>query len=251
MKKILLRVLIVLVVLVAAAVLVVGLFLDSIVKKGVETVGPQITKVDVKLNSVSLSLFSGSGTIKGLVVGNPEGYKAPQAISIGLASMAVSPGSLLSDKIVVRSLRLESPEITFEGGPVKNNLKQILDNVNASTGGETSSEETKSTKPGKKIEVDDFVITGAKVHVGTGGTTLSLPEIHLTDLGKGSDGITAGDLTKRVLNELISKTLSTVAGSAGHLGKEATKAAESAGKNAAEAVGNATKGLKDLFKKKE
>ena len=89
MKKILLRVGIGLIVLVILGVLGVSLFLDKGVKEAIETIGPKITKVDIKLNSVSLSLLSGSGSLKGLIVGNPQGYKTPHAISVGEASLAL------------------------------------------------------------------------------------------------------------------------------------------------------------------
>ena len=65
MKKLLIGLLIALVVVVVIAVVAIGLFLDGAIKKGVETIGPQVTKVDVKLEGVSLSLLSGSGKIKG------------------------------------------------------------------------------------------------------------------------------------------------------------------------------------------
>src|ERR1035437_10029823 len=100
MKKLIIRLLIALVVVVILAVLAVGLLLDGAVKRGVETFGPKLTKVDIKLQSVSLSLLSGAGTIKGLLVGNPEGFKTPSAIRVGEATLALKPGSLLSDKIV-------------------------------------------------------------------------------------------------------------------------------------------------------
>src|SRR5262245_10901060 len=131
MKKILLRTLIVLVVLVIVAVVVIGLTLDSAIKKGVETFGPQLTQVSIKLDSVKVSIFSGSGGVKGLVVGNPEGYKTAHAINVGSADLGLSPGSLLSDKIVIKRVHVESPEITFEGSLSGNNLSKILDNVNA------------------------------------------------------------------------------------------------------------------------
>src|SRR5690349_11115539 len=102
MKKIIFRLLIALFVLFILALLAVRLFLDAAIKRGVETVGPMVTKVDVKLDSASLSLLSGSGKIKGLVVGNPAGFKTPSAISVGTASLALEPRSLLSDKIVIK-----------------------------------------------------------------------------------------------------------------------------------------------------
>ncbi|HEY9172871.1 MAG TPA: hypothetical protein VI136_11350 [Verrucomicrobiae bacterium] len=259
MKKVIIGILVALVVLVIVAVLAVTLFLDSGIKKGVETFGPQVAKVDVKLDGVSLSLLSGSGSLKGLVVGNPEGYKTPSAISVGRASLAISPGSLLSDKIVVKSIRVEAPEITFEGGFSENNLTKIMANVNAATGGAGGGKPAEPPKqesaPGKKLQVDDFLITGAKVNVsltGMGGKaiTVPLPDIHLTGLGQGTDGITAGELTKRVLNEVLaSATKVATSDAAKNLTKGVTDAAKDAGKTASDAVEKATKGLGGLFKK--
>ena len=131
MKKLIVRALLVIVVLLVLAVVAVAFFLDGAIKKGVETVGPQIAKVEVKLDSVSLSLLSGSGKIKRLVIGNPEGFKTPHAISVGLSSLSVSPGSLLSDKVVVKSVRVEAPEIIFELGAGGSNLQRIQSNLSS------------------------------------------------------------------------------------------------------------------------
>lgn len=260
MKKLLIRIVIALVVLVILAVLAVGLFLDGAIKKGVETVGPQIAKVDIRLDSVNLSLLSGSGKVKGLVVGNPEGYSTPNAISVGSASVSVSPGSLLSDKIVVKSIRVEAPEITFEGGLGGNNLNKIMDNVNATVGGsgQPAAKETtsKESKPAKKLQVDDFLITGAKVKVslkGTGGfaAPVPIPDIHFTNLGQGPDGITAADLIQKVLGEVTQSAVKAAAGAVTDLGKGALESATGVGKNASETVEKTTKGITDLFKKKK
>jgi hypothetical protein len=233
------------VVLLIVAVAVAALCLDSIVKKGVETIGPQITKVSVNLDSIHIGLLTGAAKVKGLVVGNPDGYKTPNAISVGLAEVGVNPFSVLSDKIVVRFVHVESPEITFEGGLSGNNLSKIEDNVNgvAQAGGPPKTTTSASSKPAQKIEVDDFLITGAKVHVSLTGLgakemTLPLPDIHLTDLGKGSGGLTPTDLTHAVLKSIISATVSAVKDSAMDLGNVSGKGVE-----------NIKKGLGSLFGK--
>src|SRR5512137_1026009 len=107
MKKLIIRLIIALVVVVILAVLAVSLFLDGAIKRGVETFGPKLTKVDVKLDSVSVSLLSGAGSIKGLVVGNPQGFKTPSAINVGAASLALKLSSLLSDKIIIKSIKVQ------------------------------------------------------------------------------------------------------------------------------------------------
>ncbi len=260
MKKIIVRIVIGLVVLFIAALLLVGLLLDGIVKRGVETIGPKLTKVDVTLHKVGLSLFSGSGKIEGLVVGNPEGFTTPQAISVGSASLSLSPGSLLSDKIVIKYIKVEAPEITLESGLGGSNLKKILANLNESTaaGGNDASAaaKPKETGPGRKLEVDDFLLTGAKLHfslTGVGSATVPLPDIHLTGLGQGDAGITSAELTKRVLAAIEKAAAKTAADSAGSIAKGAANAVKGLTGGTNNPIGGAAsklgKGLGDLLKK--
>ena len=249
MKKLLLGVAIILVVLIVVAGIAVSLSLGKIVKAGIETVGPKITQVSIKVDAVDLSLVTGSAKVKGFVVGNPEGYSAPQSISVGSAVVGVNPFSILSDKIVIRSVRVEAPEITFEGNPFSgNNLSKIMQNVNAgakSSGpGATNAAGKTASTPGKKLEVDDFLITGAKVNFN--GVILMLPDVHLSDLGKGSDGITSADLTRRVLDALTAATIKVVAANATDISKNAGKVLQ---KSLGVGVSNIPAGLGGLFKK--
>ena len=251
MKKLLLRIFIVLIILVVLVVIGFGLFIDGAIKKGVETIGPQMTKVEIKLDSVSLSILSGAGKIKGLFVGNPEGYKTPHAASVGSASVAVVPGSLFSDKIVIKSIRVEAAEIIYEGSLLGgDNLHKILDNVSA-TSGSAEPNTSKNGKP-KKLQVDDFFITGAKVRVSIRGAEsfsvpITLPEIHLTNLGSGPDGITPGELTKKIVTVITESVMKNAASAISDIGRGA---ADTATKAASGAVEKASKGLLDPFKKK-
>lgn len=245
---------------VVVALLVLGIlaalfFVNSLVKTGVETVGPKIAKVDMKLDGASVSLFSGEGGLKGLFVGNPEGYKTPSAIKAGQVSVAISPGSLLSDKIVVRRVAVESPEITFEGTLSGNNLSKILANVQAFTAAESGSAK-KGESAGKKIQVDDFQITGGQINLsmtllGGKAVKVPLPDIHLQNLGQGGDGITPGDLAERVFKAVLEGTTKAVSGALGNLGKEATGAVKDLGQESGKQVEKVTKGIGDLFKKKQ
>ena len=256
MKKILLRTGIGLVILIVIGVLAVGLFLDGAVKRGVETFGPKLTGVDIKLDAVNLSLLSGGGKIQGLVVGNPEGFKTPQAIKVGSASLSLKPASLLSDKIVIKQIKVISPDITFEGGLGGNNLNKILANLNEATGGANAGSSGSSTaasgekKPGKKLEVDDFLISGAKIHISISGMSgnavaVPIPDIHLTNMGTDPEGITAAELLKQVFTAIEQSAAKAAAGAVTGLGKDAS----GLGKDAGNAAGKITKGIGDLFKK--
>jgi len=238
-------------VLLIVAVVVVALNLDRIVKTGVETVGPKITGVSITLDEVHIGLLTGSARVKGLLIGNPEGYKATNAVSIGLAEVGVNPFSVLSDKIVVRSIHVVAPEITFEGNPLtgNNNISKIMDNLDDASKSAAAAPATSNAaaKPAKKIEVDDFLISDAKVHFN--GLTLPLPPVHLTGLGQGPDGITATDLSKQVFSELTKAVIKAVVNSANDLGKGVENLGKNAGKTATDSVNKITKGIGGLLGK--
>jgi hypothetical protein len=261
MKKIIVRIVLALVILLVLVVLGCFIFLGSIVTKGVNTVGPVITKTDVKLGSASVSVLSGSATLNDLFVGNPQGYKTDSAIKAGKIAVSLKPMSIFGEKIIIKSVNVKSPDIMVEGGITKNNLTAILDNTQGSADqAETKKSEPESQKKApedkaaRKLEVDDFVISGAKVHYTgtlTGGKTITLPipDIHLQNLGTGPDGITAAELTKQVLNAVTAQVIPALTKSASDIGKEATGLLKGAGGTGTSGVSNVTKGLKSLFKK--
>jgi uncharacterized protein involved in outer membrane biogenesis len=261
MKKILVRILIGLVVLLVLICLGITLFLDGAIKRGVEVYGPRFAKVQIALQSVKLSLLSGSGTIKGLVVGNPEGFKTSDAIRIGTLSLSLKPSSLLSDKVVVKSLHIESPEITFETDLKNSNLKKIESNLNESTGSgkapppaPTPSSQAKEEKAAnRKLEVDDLVISGGKVNLsvsilGGKSVTMPLPEIRLNDLGTGPDGITVAELAKLIIQKIKAGAEQSASGALGGLGSAAGSLTKDAGNTATNALGKVGKGIGGLFK---
>jgi uncharacterized protein involved in outer membrane biogenesis len=266
MKKIILIVAAIAAVGLIALVVILTLSLGSIIKKGVETVGPQLTKTEMKLDGATVSVLSGSGALKGFMLGNPEGYTTPAAIKFGEASVGVRPGSVLSDKIHVTHVRIVAPEITFEGTlGTKNNLSKILENVEAATGGGSTetkpADKTKSEPAGhgasKKLQVDDFLISGAKVNVsmtalGGRALTVTIPDIQFTALGTGPEGITAGELTKLVMSRINAETLKAVEKAVADLSKQATDIIKNvAGKDATNGLDKAAQGISDLLKKKK
>lgn len=262
MKKILVRLFIVFVVLLILGVVAAHLFLDDAVKRGILTIGPKLTKVEMKLDSVSLSLLSGSGKLKGFILGNPEGFKSPSAISVGSTELSVDPKSLLGDKIVLRTIELQAPEVTFETDLKANNLGKILSNLEETTGGKKEPTETtpppptpsEQAKASKKLQVDNFVISGGKLHVtvssfGGKSATVKLPEIRLKDLGKGPEGITAAELTKLVLLKLEAVAAEQAIPAIADLSKGAVYLGNDAKAAATNKLEKATKGIGDLFKK--
>lgn len=250
MKKTIIGILVGLIVLAVAAVVGVWLALDSLVKKGVEHAGPQVAKVEVRLGSVSISPFSGSGVLKNLVVGNPEGFKSDSSLKAGSVSLRLQPRTVFGDKLVIEEIDIRAPEVTFEGGlQGGNNLSKLLENIQSSVGpGNTNAAPTEE----KKLQVNRFAISGAKVHLilkdlADQGTTIPIPDIELTNLGTGPEGITASALAQQASRELLDRVVAAASKAAV---KMATDKATAIGKEALQDPGKAAKDLQNLFKKK-
>lgn len=228
------------------------LFLGAIVKAGVEKGGPYITKVPVNLDRANISVFSGSGEIKGFTMGNPEGFKSPQSVSVGSIAVRLEPGSLLAEKLIIRSVQVQAPEITYEAAFGGSNIGKILENIKA-----VASMGKTEDQPGteKALQVDEFVITGAKLNVtasvlGGRTATLPLPDIRLQNLGQGPEGITAAELSALAFSEVVEAAAKEVAANAMKLGGNVAESAKELGTEAKDRLKKASSGISDLIKKR-
>jgi hypothetical protein len=183
-------------------VLIIALFaiilnLGKIVKTGINTVVPQVTKCEAHVDDVNFNVFGGKFEIKNLVIKNPEGYKTDHAFALGHIFVNVNMGSLMSDVIEIDQVLIDAPEITYEVGLGNSNLNTILENVNSSL--PSSDEEKKEEKEekkegGKKVVVNLVKVTNGKIGVSAkiaGGmeAPIVLPDIEIKDLGKKEGGI--------------------------------------------------------------
>ena len=187
----------ILVVVLIIALFAVILNLGKIVKTGINTVVPQVTKCEAHVDDVNFNVFGGKFEIKNLVIKNPEGYKTDHAFALGHIFVNVNMGSLMSDVIEIDQVLIDAPEITYEVGLGNSNLNTILENVNSSL--PSSDEEKKEEKEekkegGKKVVINLVKVTNGKIGVSAkiaGGmeAPIVLPDIEIKDLGKKEGGI--------------------------------------------------------------
>lgn len=183
--------------------------LNSIVKAAVEKYGSEMTQAQVRLKEVAIELSSGKGSLRGLTVANPAGFKSERALSLGEISLQLDVGSVRQDTVVIKEISIMAPEVTYELGMRGNNIDALKRNVDAYTGqGKKKAKQSASPKEadreGKKLVVENLYIRKGKVNVSASelqGKTVSasLPEIRLTNIGKKTGGATAGELAEQVL----------------------------------------------------
>lgn len=205
-------------------VVVVGLSnIDSIIKDGVETQGTKITQAKVTLDEVNIEATSGIGELRGLVIGNPKGFKTDYAFSLGGIKINIDIGTVLEDKIVIREIAIDAPAVTYEIGDGGSNIDALKRNIQKSLGGdgkpaagEKPAEPAKGKDDGKKLIIDHVYIRGGKVSVSAsmlGGRKLTspLPDLHLKDIGKKKGGATPAEAVAEVMNAVEKAATGAVA----------------------------------------
>lgn len=232
------------------------LVLDRAIKQAVEDYGPRLTQSPVTLDGIETSLLLGTAQVEGFVVGNPPEFKAPTAIKLRRTLVRLDWTTALSDTLVVQEVVIDGPEVTFEGSLNRNNLSVLSENVRA-TNSAVGSTATGTPAPvkadrGRKIILRDFRLTNGHVTVWlTGGKTMSfaLPEIHVTDLGARSGGVTPQELVGVIAQALQQAVTRNVAG----VGQLANQGIREMGRGATQlkqSVEQGVEGLKSFFERK-
>ena len=88
-------------------------------------------------------------------------------------------------------------------------------------------------------------------HWSSRHVTVPLPEIRLTNLGQGPEGITVAELTKLVLQAIEKSAIQASSSVVADLSKQAGEITKDLQKQATGTLDNATKGIGDLLKKKK
>ncbi len=240
--------------------------LGPIIKTAVNTYGPEITKTDVSLNDVDISIFSAEAKLKDLVLGNPKGFKSAQAMKVKSIKVNIDEKSLTKDTIIIDSIEVIAPDITYEKIRGTDNFRIILDNVNRSTGSTGQTQKEKSGSPqkgeGKKLLIRNFIVKDGKVNFATsllGNRTISanLPDIHLKNIGEKKGGATPAEAVREIFKSLYAKITSPAVTDVFKNGlknltggaKAAVDKAKELGGSAGEGVKAASDKLKGLFNK--
>lgn len=209
-----------------------GFYLDAVVKRGLERIGPEITGTPVSVERVNLSLVLGRGRLQGLVVGNPKGYHTARAVYVPNARVVFDPTSVLQGKIVIDRVVLESPEITYEINLSGNNLDKIKSHARAFSRKHRTRRE--GTNRGgteddvQYVQINHFIVKDPKLNVSASifrgrFMTFDMDEIHLRDIGKDSRGATMDGAAIRILASTVRSVQRVVSKSGEILQKNARR----------------------------
>lgn len=199
------------VIVVIGALVWLGRNLDTIIQRGIERYGSEITQTDVHLAGVDFAVREGRGTFTALRIGNPEGFSGTDAIAFGEIILDVDPGSLRSEPIVIETIAIREPALHLElneSGGV--NLRVLQKSVDTYTSDGADDGGDGGNRP-PRVSVKTFSIESGRITLDAtalGGERSErvLSSMTLDDLG-GTDGIPADRLGKEVLRALLRRAI--------------------------------------------
>jgi hypothetical protein len=246
------KIVIALVFLVVALLLFVQFGLGFAVRNGAKAAGPAAIGTPITIGSTHFRPLSGIVELGGLVVGAPEGFKA-NVFEMDSFRVVFEPKSLLSDTVVVKEIVIADPVVSYELSGLSHNIGAILKKLEGGADKKEKPEEEGGKKPGKKVVIEHFVFSGAKVRIastalGGKGAVIPMPKIELHDIGRKSGGATSLEVLTEVLGSVARGVLGAVKDGAfavggaavdavGAVGGAALDAADAAGKTAVKAAG--------------
>jgi len=202
------------IVIIIVGIIIVASNIGGIVKKAVNEYGPKITKTELRLGEVDVSIFSGSVELEDFFLGNPKGFRTPYAMKVDSIDVDVQLRSLAGDTIVINKIEIDEPDINYEKTSGTDNFQAIMNNVASTSKKEKSARMQKQSKegPGKKIFIKDLIIKEPKVRVSVPRLNRSfkvtLPDIHLKNIGEDKGGVVPAEAVRRVVQVLYEKLTS-------------------------------------------
>jgi hypothetical protein len=207
---------VVVVVVIAIVVAVFYLFsnLNSIVAKAIEQHGSEVTQTKVGVSAVDISLREGRGTIKGLNIASPAGFRAHEAFTLGDITVDIDLGSVRKDPIVLDEVVIKAPvvhaEVTKKGASNIDELRKRVQSYSAASEGSSAGAQKQ-----KKLCIKTFLFEEGRVEVdatalGVEKKTITLPEIRLNNVG-GTNGSPPDEITQEILTAVAKKVTSEIA----------------------------------------
>lgn len=185
--------------------------LGPVVTKAINIYGPRLTKTEVRVSNVDISVLSGTATLSDFILGSPKGYTSPETIKVRSIYLDVDERSLFGDTLVIDRIDVFHPEIFYEKRGGTDNLKTILD---AMKSGQKKSEPSAAGKTaGKRLLIKDLIFREGTLNVVVPGAQgrnvrVNLSELHLKNVSEDTAGAVTAEAFAAVLDAIYKQVAS-------------------------------------------
>ena len=205
-------------------VAIMPLWISPVVTSVANSVVPKFTGTAFRIETFRVNPWTGTVSIKGVRLSNPEGFGESPAVSVSSVFVDLALLDLFSNKLHIEDLIVEDPFASYYSHDGDNNIDKIMENVNKALGSKEKKEAEKKEEEAQekeemKIIIDHMRISGTKVKLMENDVVPPLPimTIELSDIGKESDGATLEEAWAAI-SDAFMKGMSSVGDGLGALG---------------------------------
>lgn len=179
--------------------------INGIVKRGIESKGPEITTTDVDVGGVDVELFNGRAEFNNFTIANPDTFTAKNLLEAKQLVFNIEPTSLRSDVIVVNEVVIDGVTVVAEQKGLTTNIQAMLkamkDNLPQAKDTGAAGEELRFM-----VERLRFSDSGLKVITEKyGEREFVIPAVEANDLGSRAEGLTASELAVAILEPYLQR----------------------------------------------
>ncbi len=221
----------------------------SLIKTAVETYGPMYLGVNVQLGSADISLTEGTGELRGLVIGNPEGFEGPHAFSLGAIKLGLDPMGQSESLIQIRNIEIDAADLAMVAKGRDTNLQALMANLSSDSTSEAATAE-EATGPEPKIIIENFAFTNARTSLSSdilGDKSVEIPDIRLTGIGEKSQGVTIREALKQLFDPIVRASTEALAKESLDVDELKANAAERVDEELKKRIGTDLEGVKGLL----
>ncbi len=177
MKKRLRQILIIGLLLIFVLVLALWFSIDGIIRQQVDVRATAALGVKTTLDQVTLNVFGGSLTLKGMNIANPAGFTDPSLVNMQSCSVTVNLHSLLTPTVKINTIAVNGLTMSLDINGLNTNLSTVLNNIKTNTASPagstaaapaTQTATQKTASGGKALAVEKVVLTNIKVIIRAG-----------------------------------------------------------------------------------
>ena len=244
MKKLLLTLLI----LIVAGGVFAYLNYENGIRRGIEIAGSNALGTAVTVSGVSVSPFTGEGSIRGLTIANPEGFDAPYAIELGGLDVSINTASILSDVIEINLIQIDDAKITYETTVVRDNIRALLANLPDSDAAPVV-EANPDAPASTQVIIREFRMNNPQIdlHTRVASAPVPLPDLVLTNIGENSSAVTVAEAARQILAALNQAIIREGVPNMDVLIDGARQQLDDGVQKIEDAVENISNGVRDLF----
>ncbi|MCG8491524.1 MAG: hypothetical protein MI743_07915 [Sneathiellales bacterium] len=188
--------------LLCAAIIYIYVSIGSVIVDTVEARGTAITQTTVTLEEADFSPSTGLTTLLRMKVENPKGFADKTGLSFDRIELWIDPETLGSDVIIVKSLALVAPEISYEIAAPNDNLRTLKSYIDHSANADTD---------GPRIVIENFQVRNGVIVVTANNLrgqrrTAQLADIQMQNIGKSEGGLAPAQAISIMLEPILRNT---------------------------------------------